>query len=307
MTGAVVGALLGLGLWATIAASPPARRPRLDDRLAPYLRDTPRASRLLEQSRALTPFPTLERLLRPALSEAGRVLDRTLGGMTSAQRRLDQLGRGQTLQEFRVEQVLWGGVGLLAGLLLSLALLARGAQPLGMLVLVLLFGVGGVLARDRWLSRQVRQREQRMLLEFPTVAELLAMAVTAGEGALGALERVSRTSRGELAAELRRALADVRGGASLVQALERVGARTSLPALARFVEGVAVAVERGTPLAEVVRAQAVDVREAGRRQLLEAGGRKEIAMMVPVVFLVMPVTVVFALFPGFLGLSLTTS
>jgi len=307
VTGAVVGALLGLGLWATIAASPPARRPRLDDRLAPYLRDTPRASRLLEQSRALTPFPTLERLLRPALSEAGRVLDRTLGGMTSAQRRLDQLGRGQTLQEFRVEQVLWGGVGLLAGLLLSLALLARGAQPLGMLVLVLLFGVGGVLARDRWLSRQVRQREQRMLLEFPTVAELLAMAVTAGEGALGALERVSRTSRGELAAELRRALADVRGGASLVQALERVGARTSLPALARFVEGVAVAVERGTPLAEVVRAQAVDVREAGRRQLLEAGGRKEIAMMVPVVFLVMPVTVVFALFPGFLGLSLTTS
>jgi tight adherence protein C len=47
------------------------------------------------------------------------------------------------------------------------------------------------------------------------------------------------------------------------------------------------------------------VRESGRRQLLEAGGRKEIAMMVPVVFLVMPVTVVFALFPGFIGLSLT--
>ena len=306
MTGAVVGALLGLGLWASLAASPPARRPRLDDRLAPYLRDTPRASRLLEESRTLTPFPTLERLLRPVLTEAGRVLDRTLGGMTSAQRRLDQLGRGQTLQEFRVEQVLWGGLGLLAGLLLSLALLARGAQPLGMLVLVLMCGVGGVLARDRWLSHQVRQREQRMLLEFPTVAELLAMAVTAGEGAHGALERISRTSRGELATELRRALADVRGGTPLVQALEQVGARTSLPALARFVEGIAVAVERGTPLAEVVRAQAVDVREAGRRQLLEAGGRKEIAMMIPVVFLVMPVTVVFALFPGFLGLSLTT-
>jgi len=47
---------------------------------------------------------------------------------------------------------------------------------------------------------------------------------------------------------------------------------------------VAIAIERGTPLAEVLRAQAVDVREAGKRQLLESAGRKEIAVMVPVVF-----------------------
>ena len=79
--------------------------------------------------------------------------------------------------------------------------------------------------------------------------------------------------------------------------------RTGLLSLARFVDGVVVAVERGTPLADVLRAQAVDVREAGKRALLEAGGRKEIAMMVPVVFLVLPVTVLFALFPGFYGFS----
>jgi tight adherence protein C len=41
------------------------------------------------------------------------------------------------------------------------------------------------------------------------------------------------------------------------------------------------AIERGMPLAEALRAQAADVREAGKRRLLEAGGRKEIAMMVP--------------------------
>jgi tight adherence protein C len=67
-----------------------------------------------------------------------------------------------------------------------------------------------------------------------------------------------------------------------------------------------VAVERGTPLADVLRAQAMDVREAGRRRLLEIGGRKEIAMMVPVVFLILPVTVVFALYPGFVTLTVTT-
>jgi hypothetical protein len=40
-------------------------------------------------------------------------------------------------------------------------------------------------------------------------------------------------------------------------------------------------VERGTPLGEVLRAQAADVREARKRNLLEIGGRKEIAMMIP--------------------------
>jgi tight adherence protein C len=112
---------------------------------------------------------------------------------------------------------------------------------------------------------------------------------------------VTTLSRGELSRELRRALADARAGASLVVALQGIVDRTSLPSLARFVDGIAVAVERGTPLADVMRAQAVDVREAGKRALLEAGGRKEIAMMVPVVFLVLPTTVVFALFPGFIG------
>ena len=59
-----------------------------------------------------------------------------------------------------------------------------------------------------------------------------------------------------------------------------------------------VAIERGTPLAEVLRAQATDVREYSKRALLEAGGRKELQMMVPVVFLILPVTVLFALYPG---------
>ena len=76
-----------------------------------------------------------------------------------------------------------------------------------------------------------------------------------------------------------------------------------MPSLARFVDGIVVAVERGTPLAEVLRAQAEDVREVGRRALMETGGKKEIAMMVPVVFLVLPVTVLFAVFPGIAYLS----
>jgi tight adherence protein C len=304
LTGAGLGLLLGLGLVLAVTRVPALRRPSLGDRLAPYLRDAARPSRLLASGRSLTPFPTLERILGPFVADAARLLERLLGGTASIRHRLEQAGRGMTLDEFRAEQVLWGCGGLLVGIAVSLLFSANGSfRPVPLLVLCIICAVTGVLARDRWLSREVARREERMMAEFPTIAELLALAVAAGEGAIGALERVTRISRGELSRELARALADARSGASLVQALQGMATRTSLPPLARFVDGVAIAVERGTPLAEVLRAQAVDVREAGKRALLEAGGRKEIAMMVPVVFLVLPVTVLFALFPGFFGFS----
>ena len=308
LLGAFLGAVAAFGLLTAVARVPALRQPTLDDRIAPYLRDAPRPSRLLEAARSVTPFPTLERIFRPVVVDGVRLLERVLGGATSIRRRLAQANRDMTVEQFRAEQLVWGALGMLASLGLSLLLLTGGVvrQPVALLVLVLLSTVGGVLARDHALSREVSRREQRMIAEFPTVAELLALSVAAGEGAVGALERLTRLSQGELARELGRALADARAGASLVRALEGIAERTSLPALARFVDGVAVAVERGTPLADVLRAQAADVREAGKRALLEAGGRKEIAMMVPVVFLVLPITVVFALFPGFYGLTFTT-
>ena len=65
-----------------------------------------------------------------------------------------------------------------------------GCSPL--VVLVAVCGLVGVLARDWALTRELRARESRMLTELPTIAELLALAVGAGEGAVGALERVVR-------------------------------------------------------------------------------------------------------------------
>jgi len=311
MTPAIAGAGIGLlgasGLLLAVAASPPMRRPRLHDRLAPYLDHRPRPSRLLQQPTPRAPVAAVDRLVGPLLKDAARWCDRVLGGTTSVRRRLDQAGGATSVEQFRIEQVIWGAAGLLMGLAITAIAAARGssARPAAFLFVALALAIAGVLGRDRMLSIAVARRERRMLAEFPTIAELLALAVGAGEGAIGALSRVTSLAGGELAHELSRALADARSGASLVTALERMAARTSLPALARFVDGIAVAVERGTPLADVLRAQAVDVREEGRRRLLETAGRKEIAMLLPVVFFVLPVTVVFALFPGFYNLSLS--
>jgi tight adherence protein C len=308
MSAGLIGMLLGLaaatGLVLVLRFAPPFRSVRLVDRLAPYVHDTPPPSRLLGTATEPGLLTAARRVFGPAIGDGAQVVDRFLGGRAAVRRRLDALATDATVEDFRVEQVVWGGLGLLgAALVTTVGSVAAGSVNVLSAALLCVAGtVGGVLGRDWWLTRQVQRREELLLAEFPVVAELLALAVTAGESPVAAIARVTRLSGGELARELGAALGRARAGVPLSDALQQMADRTSLDPLARFIDGLLVAIERGTPLAEVLRAQAADVREAGKRRLLEAGGRKEIAMMVPVVFLVLPVTVLFALFPGLISI-----
>jgi tight adherence protein C len=198
-----------------------------------------------------------------------------------------------------------GGFAVVAAYCVLAALGGRG-DAVSALILCSVGFATGVLARDTYLSSQVAARERKVTAEFPVLAELLALAVAAGESPVAALDRVVRRSGGELSRDLAGVLASVRTGEPVAEAFDRMAASTGVPTVARFAQGVAVAVERGTPLADVLHAQAADVREASRRELIEVAARKEIFMMVPVVFLILPVTVLIAFWPGVIGLHLTT-
>jgi tight adherence protein C len=304
---AVLGVTMGLGLAAVWGQWPRLRQPTLAQRVAPYLADRSRPSRLLLEQPSSSGFPAIDRLIRPWIRDRARTLDRVLGGGGSLGTRLDRLGRPLSLETFRTEQLSWGVVFAVVALGIGMILSGGvGTAVIPILILGVLGFVAGVVARDRALSRELARRRERMLAEFPTIVELLALAVSAGEGVAAAIERVADRGHGALVGELRRAVTDVRAGTNLIDALQRMADRTDLVEVSRFVDSLAVAVERGTPLGDVMRAQAFDAREASRRALIESGGRKEISMMVPVVFLVLPVSVIFALFPGFYGLSMTS-
>jgi tight adherence protein C len=248
----------------------------------------------------------------PVLRAAAGSVGGALGGSASVQSRLVRLGSttardGVGLEQFRVQQVIWGVAGFTGfAVLATFVWTVRGGNVPALLVLCLVGFLAGVLGCDNRLSAQVRAREDRMRAEFPVVADLLALAVAAGESPVAGLERILRVIHGSLGEEIGRVLAEVRTGTSVASAFDSLAARTGVSSIARFAEGMAVAIERGTPLVDVLHAQAADVREATRRDLIEAGGRKEVAMMFPVVFLILPVTVVFAFFPGYVGLHLAS-
>lgn len=305
--GATVGGVFGTGLLLVGSRVAAIRRPQLALRVLPYVRDLPQVGRTPAlRPASSSPTSAAAGVFGPLLRSAADTVERVLGGAASVRRRLERADIDKTVHEFRVEQVLWGIAGFaLAATYGVLRALTDPGSGLSSLLLCLVAFVLGVLARDNHLTGQVRSRERRILAEFPTVAELLALAVAAGESPVGALDRVVRRSGGELSSDLARVLAAVRTGEPVGAAFDRMAATTGLPLVARFAQGIAVAVERGTPLAEVLHAQAADVREAGRRELIEVAARKEVFMMVPVVFLVLPVTVLFAFWPGVVGLHLT--
>jgi len=302
--GALAGAACGYGLYLVVRVAS-GRRPALEVRVLPYIRDLPQVSaQPVVGARPPGPFRAV---FGPVLVAAAGSVERVLGGAASIRRRLDRAGLDLTVRDFRVEQVMWGLVGFAAsGALTLLVAVQSPGRTVPLLVLCAVSFAAGVLLRENRLTAQVAERERRLMAQFPTVAELLALAVGAGEGPVAALDRVAVRCRGEMADEIGRVLADIRTGTPVATALDAWAARSGLPAVARFAEAMAVAVDRGTPLAAVLHAQAADAREAGRRLLIESGARREVLMMVPVVFMILPVTILFAFWPGVVGLNLVT-
>src|SRR5690606_271170 len=117
-------------------------------------------------------------------------------------------------------------------------------------------------------------RARRIEEELPTVLEFLALCLAAGEGLLDSLRRIGGVGAGELTTELRAAVVAVGTGSSLSTALSTVAQRVQVPAVARAVDHVVAAIDRGAPLAQVLQAQASDARIDAKRVLIEQAGRK---------------------------------
>lgn len=306
--GGLAGLVGAVGIL-TIISAVRRRRPTLMARLEPYVHRRPTTSGLLTVSAGpASDGRTVVGLLAASTAKVlslGRILDSLGSSADSVRRRLARSGSSLGLDQFRLQQVLWSTTALLLALAAGgLAALIRSVNVPALIVLSLMAVVVGAAARDWWLSRAVSKRLARIEAQLPDVVELLALAVGAGQGPVAAIERVVVLGQGDLVDELDTTLTDVRSGTVLSTALDRLERRIGSIHVTRLCEAIIVALERGTPLADILRSQAKDARETARQDLMEEGGRREIAQMVPVVFLVLPITVVFALFPGLLVLRL---
>jgi len=297
--GIVAGLTLGLGLWSLVALVPRLGRPTLASRVAPYIRDVSVEARRRTDRLVAHPLPVIGQAFAPVTRVLADLVIPLFGGAESVERRLRQAGVDRTVASFRLSQLAWAALGAGLGVLVAIAAVSfRSFPPALTIVVPVLFGVGGFVLREHLLQRAAKARLARMSEELPTVLEFLTLSLSAGEGVTDGVRRVARIGHGELARELSRVMAETATGVPFAEAIGRAARELELVPFARFVDQLLGALERGTPLTEVLRAQAQDAREVAKRELLEAAGRKEVAMLVPLVFLILPVTVLFAVFPA---------
>lgn len=136
-----------------------------------------------------------------------------------------------------------------------------------------------------------------LIYELPQHLELMAARFQNGENLYAVMADAGRGS-GRFANAMARTSIRLRLGESIDDALREMERELKSPFVSELVNKVLLSVERGSPLAAQLRLMASTARAQLRVAQLKAAGRNELKMLVPLVFLILPVTVAFAVLPS---------
>jgi len=294
----VYGGLLGAGLLLVLTAQPiGASRPSLQSRLA-VLRPESATERLRPGER-VSNSRLFEESLRPVLERAGKGAARFLGrlglDLRETEERLRAAGDRAGLPLFLGQK--------LAGSLIGFAFLpvaaSFGVAPPTPVWVWVAAAAGGFALPDAMLKTRAEARRRRMREDLVHLAELLTLAVSAGLGMEGALEQAASAGNGPLFDHLRRLLLEARmRGEQSSEALAKLPAEAGLPEAENLTEAVRAAASQGAPVIQALRAQGRTLRERRRLELVEAGERAQVRMLLPIGLLILPAFFVLLLYPA---------
>ena len=221
----------------------------------------------------------------------------------SVQLRLLELGKNRVedLNQFRFSQIAIA-LGSTFGAYVFLSF--SGKPHFVSALIAFIVGISGYVITDKGLSKKIAKNRTQLESEFPAIVEMLTLCMAAGETPLGAMSRVSQRSIGLLSEEFSLVIQSVTSGIPFQFALDEMGRRVKSTHIRRFVDALITAMLRGAPLVDVLQSHARNAREAERNRVLSAAGKSEVSMMIPVVFLILPISILFALWPSLSNLNL---
>jgi len=184
--------------------------------------------------------------------------------------RIEAAGRPLNLGVADVMAVKGGGalVALVGGAPIAAAL--PGRLPL---LAALAFPAAGFLAPDLLLARRARRRGRTMAEELPDLLDLLRVAVQAGLPLGRAVAEVGTRHGGTLAAEWRRAAAELALGVPRDRVLIALLRRCPATGMAGLVAAIERAERHGSPLADTLDAQARQARAERARRVRDRAAR----------------------------------
>ena len=216
--------------------------------------------------------------------------------------RLEEIGKtGQEAYgSFRYHQLV---AASMAGTFPFIALFIIQINIFSAVLFSLVLSIAAYFAYDRYLDSQVKSHRFQIEAEFPAVIEMLTLAIAAGEPPLSAFARISERSNSKLANEFTNVVQEVKQGVPFHEALDRMGRELQSNSIRRFIDALVMAMVRGAPIVDVLYRHVAEARINQRNLVMDKAGKAETTMMIPIVFLILPISVLFALWPSINQLS----
>jgi tight adherence protein C len=167
----------------------------------------------------------------------------------------------------------------------------------GLLVVVLTMGPNAKV------KRAADDRRKAITNELPDVLDQLKVTVEAGMSFDGALLRAGQEGRGVLTGELLRAVNDMQLGLGRGEALQAMADRTDVPDLRQFVNAVRQAEKHGFPLANILKLQALELRDRRRARAEERAMQVPVKITFPLVFCILPALFIVILGPAAVNIT----
>ena len=149
------------------------------------------------------------------------------------------------------------------------------------------------------INSQISNEESAIkILNAAEFGDLFAIALTSGLNPRVGLEKIAKFVPQSCANLLDKALQENLFGKPLFDALDEMTNNKSIDNLKPLMKQIFLAVERGTPLVEVSRDFAKDQRNKLKNLITKQAAKKEIAMLMPIVFVVLPSVLAVAMYPA---------
>ena len=172
-----------------------------------------------------------------------------------------------------------------------------------------LLSVSNYAKQLNWLKQLIRKLtgsevgESEINEELVNILQMLSIMISAGESPMMALRYISQRSVGYIPELIDQSFLKYESGRNLAQTLEQIAVATGSSQVRRLTNSIQIANQRGTPILDVLNNQVQSLNKQINLALLKKSGKSEIALLIPVVFLILPVSISFAIWPSIYGLN----
>jgi len=151
----------------------------------------------------------------------------------------------------------------------------------------------GFILPELWLNKIIKKRQAAALRDLPHVIDLLNICVGGGLDFMVAVARVIQEFRRcVLIDELKNLMQEIQMGSPRRDALKNLALRLNSPEVISFTRTLIQADRMGTPIGEVLKMQAEEIRLRRFQKGEEMALKAPIKLLFPLLFFIMPVVLI---------------